>query len=145
MNRPVTTTETRHGGKPVSTRAHGVMDYIVGVALLLAPNLFGFVGLDADAVWVPRVVGIIIIVQSIFTRYELGLIKALSMRAHLMLDYVLGIFLALSPWILGFYTLDVPRLWVPHLVVGLLVVILAAMTEKEPRHLRVTEHRTAHA
>jgi hypothetical protein len=65
--------------------------------LLAAPNLFGFAEVGGAAVWVPRVVGVIVLLQSICTRYELGLVKMLPMKMHLMNDYVASIFLAASP------------------------------------------------
>lgn len=141
MNTP---TETRHH-KPVSTRAHGLLDYPIGLALLFAPNIFGFADVGGAAVWVPRLVGIITLVQSVFTRYELGLVKLLPMRMHLITDYVVGIFLAVSPWLFGFYNELVQRVWLPHLVVGLAIILITAMTEKYPRQVDVTHRGPAHA
>lgn len=130
--------------RPFSTKVHGALDYIVGLALLFAPNLFGFAEHGGAAVMVPRIVGIITLVQSIMTRYELGLVKVLPMRMHLMDDYIVGAFLAASPWIFRFYDPANQRLWVPHLVVGLAILVVTAMTEKEPRELHVGDRR-AHA
>ncbi len=120
--------------RPVSTFAHGIMDYVGGVALLLAPNIFGFADDGPDAaIWVPRVLGIIVLLQSVMTRYELGLAKILPMRMHLMNDYIASIFLALSPFIFGFN--DRPaNVWMPHVIVGLGVFIVSLLTQHEPRH-----------
>ena len=118
--------------KPIPTFVHGIADYLGGVALLLAPNLFGFADLGGSAVWVPRVLGVVILVQSLATRYELGVVKLLPMRMHLMNDYVASLFLAASPWLFGFH--DRPaHAWVPHLVVGLGVFVLTLLTQTEPR------------
>jgi hypothetical protein len=132
--------------KPFSTRAHGFLDYIVGLLLLFAPNLLGFANVGGAAVMVPRIVGVIAIVQSIFTRYEMGPIKMLPMRMHLINDYIVGAFLAVSPWLFRFYDPANQRLWVPHLVVGLGILLVTALTEKEPRHLHLTDsERASHA
>lgn len=133
--------------KPISTRGHGILDYLAGVALLLAPNLFGFAEVGGAAVWMPRLVGAIAIVQSIFTRYELGLIKALPMRMHLFNDYIVGALLAVSPWLFGFYDPANQRLWVPHLIVGVGILLITSLTQKEPRHIELSERtsRPAHA
>jgi hypothetical protein len=124
-----------------------MLDYPVGLALLFAPNLFGFAEMGGAAVLVPRIIGVITLVQSIFTRYELGVIKAMPMRMHLMNDYIAGVVLAASPWLFGFYDPANQRLWVPHLVVGLAILLVTAMTERSPRHLHVDDrgHRHAHA
>ena len=118
--------------KPIPTRVHGIADYLGGVALLLAPNLFGFSDIGGAAVWVPRVLGVVILVQSLATRYELGVVKLLPMRLHLMNDYAASLFLAASPWLFGFH--DRPaNAWVPHVVVGLGVFVLTLLTQTEPR------------
>lgn len=124
--------------KPIPTYAHGIFDYIGGVALLLAPQIFGFADVGGAAVAVPRILGVIVLAQALFTRYEVGLIKVLPMRVHLMNDYIASIFLAASPWLFGFANAPL-NAWVPHLVVGITVFIVALMTQKEPRHLHVRE------
>lgn len=134
--------------KKITTKLHGLIDYPVGVLLLLAPNLFGFADVEGAAVWVPRILGLFVLIQSVFTQYELGLIKVLPMRMHLMFDYFAGAVLAASPWLFGFYDSANQRMWVPHLVAGLLLLLVTSMTEKEPRH--ITGHdadhgRTVHA
>lgn len=131
--------------KPIPTFVHGIADYIGGVALLLAPNIFGFADEGGAAVWVPRVIGVIVLLQSVMTRYEVGLMKVLPMRVHLMNDYVASLFLAASPWIFGFN--DRPaNVWMPHLVVGLAVFVMSLLTQHEPRHRSAGEtlHRTGH-
>ena len=118
--------------KPIPTRVHGIADYLGGVALLLAPNLFGFADIGGAAVWVPRVLGVVILLQSLATRYELGVVKLLPMRMHLMNDYVASLFLAASPWLFGFH--DRPaNAWLPHVIVGLGVFVLTLLTQTEPR------------
>ncbi|HMJ91065.1 MAG TPA: SPW repeat protein [Candidatus Acidoferrum sp.] len=109
-----------------------MLDYPLGLALLLVPNLLGYADAGGAAVWVPRIIGALTIVQSIFTRYELGLIKLIPMRMHLINDYPAGAFLAASPWLLGFYNAANQRMWLPHLIVGLSVLLATALTQKEP-------------
>lgn len=118
--------------KIIPTFVHGMSDYIAAIALLAAPNIFGFADGPTAAVMIPRILGVVVLLQAIMTNYELGLAKVLPMRMHLMSDYVVGLFLAASPWLFGFA--DGPKnQWMPHLIVGLLVVILTAMTETAPR------------
>ena len=118
--------------KVIPAFVHGIFDYIGGIALLAAPNLFGFAEMGGAAVWVPRVIGAIVLLQSICTRYEVGLVKILPMKMHLMNDYIASLFLAASPWLFGFN--DGPtNSWMPHVVVGILVFVLSLMTETEPR------------
>jgi len=116
--------------KVIPAFVHGIFDYIGGVALLAAPNLFGFADEGGAAVWVPRIIGLIVLLQSICTRYEVGLVKLIPMRVHLMNDYAASLFLAASPWIFGFN--DRPsNVWMPHVVVGLAVFVLSLMTRTD--------------
>lgn len=121
--------------KPLTTKFHGMFDYPVGLLLLLAPNIFGFANVGGAAVWVPRSIGIVILLQSLLTRYEMGMIKVLPMRLHLINDYLAGALLAVSPWLFGFYAPADQRIWLPHLVVGLVILLLTALTQKVPRHV----------
>ena len=118
--------------KIIPTFVHGIADYIGGIALLAAPNLFGFADVGGAAVWIPRIIGIIVLLQSICTNYEVGLLKVLPMKMHLMNDYIASLFLAASPWLFGFS--DRPsNVWMPHVVVGILVFLLTLMTQSQPR------------
>lgn len=110
----------------ISTKTHGYLDYIVGILLVAAPWLFGFYAGGAES-WVPIIIGLGTIVMALFTDYELGVKKVMSMRVHLNMDLLAGIFLALSPWLFGFADLV---FW-PHLIVGILEVGVALTTRQE--------------
>jgi hypothetical protein len=122
--------------KVIPTYTHGIIDYIVGIALLFAPNLFGFAEVGGAAVLIPPIIGVIILLQALVTNYELGLVKVIPMPTHLTLDYVIGIFLAISPWLFGFARLAA-NAWAPHLIVGLAILLVAALSERVPRARRV--------
>lgn len=111
----------------ITTRTHGYLDYIVGIALILAPFIFGF-ATGGPEMWVPIALGIGAIVYSMVTNYELGVVKSLPMRTHLTLDLVSGLFLAVSPWLLDYAHI----VWVPHVLVGLLEVGAALTTQTVP-------------
>ena len=117
------------------TRVHGFLDYIVGVALIAAPWIFQFSEYRAATV-VPIVLGIGLTLYSLLTDYELGLARVLPMAMHNLFDIVAGIFLAASPWIFGFAD-ESANVWVPHVIVGIAVIVLGLVTEQYPRDERV--------
>jgi hypothetical protein len=117
------------------TRMHAILDYIIGVVLFLAPEIFGFSEVGGAAVLISRIVGVLILGQALMTNFELGVFKILPMSAHLGIDYLVGIFLAASPFIFGFSNNDT-NVWLPHFVVGIVIFLQALMTETEPRYRR---------
>ncbi|MFN7140594.1 MAG: SPW repeat protein [Limisphaerales bacterium] len=127
----------------IPTYIHAIFDYLGGAILLFAPNIFGFADVGGAAVWVPRIIGAIVILQSIMTNYELGLFKVLPMRMHLMNDYIASAILALSPWIFGFSNLPL-NAWMPHLIAGVGIFIFTLLTQREPRNVPV-HHVHGHA
>jgi hypothetical protein len=117
--------------KIIPTKVHGILDYLGGIALLLAPNLFGFAEYGGAAVWVPRILGVAFLIMSLMTRYELGVVKIIPMSMHITVDIIASLFLAASPFLFGFN--DEPaNVWLPHVVVGIGYFIASLMTQTEP-------------
>lgn len=108
----------------ISTRTHGIMDYLMGVLLIIAPWIFNFAAGGAET-WIPVILGIGTILYSLMTNYEYGAANIISMKGHLWLDGIAGLFLAISPWLFDFADL----VYLPHLILGLLEVGAALMTD----------------
>lgn len=113
------------------TRIHGMLDYLLGALLIASPWALGF-GEGGAETWVPVGLGALLLLYSVFTDYELGLVKRLQMPAHLLLDVLSGLLLAVSPWLFGFDT----HVWMPHVVLGLAEVVVAAVTNTVPGYDR---------
>lgn len=119
----------------ISTRIHGAIDYAVAGVLLAAPFLFGFAD-GGPAQWATMTMGGIALLYSLFTRYELGLIRLLPMRGHLMID------LAFAPVLIGlpFLWRFSGQVWLPHVVLGaaglLVTALTAASLRREPSEAR---------
>ena len=79
--------------RPVSTRTHGIIDYITGPTLLAAPKIFRIEDGPVSSAS-PRLTGAGATAYSLLTDYELGAVKAVPMRVHLALDAVGGAALA---------------------------------------------------
>ena len=120
--------------KIISTRVHGVIDYLLGFILLYSPLIFNFPG-EGIHRSLPVILGALSIIYSLATNYESGMEKVLPMKTHLKLDVALGILLAASPWVFGFYQV----IYLPHLVLGSLGLVIATISDPVPGH----KHRTA--
>lgn len=119
--------------KLLSTKVHGALDYIVGLLLIVAPWALGFAR-DGAETWIPVILGFSAILYSMFTDYEWSVSQKLSMKTHLTLDVVSGIFLAASPWIFHFSD----YVFLPHLIVGLFEIVAAAITDHMPYRNKAT-------
>lgn len=113
--------------KPISTYVHGMLDYAMGVLLILLPF---WLGLDSGSPEhrVMLFSGVAVILYSLITDYELGVTGIISMRGHLTIDFLMGLFMAASPWILGFSGV----IFLPHLILGVLEIGAAALTDSHP-------------
>jgi hypothetical protein len=128
----------------IPTKAHAGMDYAVGLLLIVAPWIFGFSDESTAATWISIVSGIGLIGLSAITDYEGGfLAQAIAMRVHLMMDALLGVFLAVSPWLFGFAD-EGTNAWLPFVVIGLAELGAAAMTDPDPSRSGA-RRRHAHA
>jgi hypothetical protein len=111
--------------KIISRKLHAVLDYMSGMVLIAAPWVLKFNNNDAGSA-VAVAAGIFILIMSIMTDNEGGIIRSVSMPLHLNLDIILGLVLAASPWIFGFKE-DV---YLPHLILGLFVMASGFITER---------------
>jgi hypothetical protein len=111
----------------IPTRVHGILDYVNGGALLAAPELLQTKD-EPQAVLISRLAGGGATANTLMTDFELGAVKAIPMRAHLLFDAMSGVLLAGAPWLLG-YARGGIRYWLPHVFVGV-AEVFAAMTSK---------------
>jgi hypothetical protein len=121
--------------KIISRRAHGVMDYLVGILLIAAPWVLNFADRGPET-WVPVILGVGTMLYSFMTNYELGMVHVIPFRTHLAIDVLAGIFLAASPWIFAFSDM----VYMPHLVFGILEVGVVALTDPEPHPAAERRH-----
>lgn len=118
----------------IPTRIHAMLDYLGGIVLIALPWLFGFADGDTKQ-WVPIVFGVWLILYSLMTNYELGLVKTIPMPTHLMIGLASGALLAVSPWVLGF----ADEIWWPHVLGGGLEIVVSLMTERVPHHADIAD------
>jgi hypothetical protein len=113
----------------IPTQAHAVLDYLTGGTLIAAPRVLGITD-EPAAAKVLEVAGGAATAYSLVTDYELGLVKVLPMRTHLLLDAASGALIAASPWLFGFAGRGT-RYWVPHAVLGAMEILAALTTKTE--------------
>lgn len=111
----------------ISRRFHAVLDYLSAIFLFAAPWLFHFkVQNVAETVFV--MAAVVIVLMSVITNYEGGLVKILPMHVHLNIDILLGLFLIVSPWIFHFKR---EAVCLPLFIIGFLALFSGVFTNRK--------------
>ncbi|MGH3924110.1 MAG: SPW repeat domain-containing protein [Pseudonocardiaceae bacterium] len=103
--------------------AHEAIEYLAGIFFVIAPLVFGFRQTDpASSVFVG--VGVLILAVAILSKGPAGVLRIIPPVAHAAVDYLLGFFLVLAPFVFRF-SMETPArtisilLGVTHLVITL--------------------------
>lgn len=123
--------------KFLSPRVHTIIGFVVGLALVAAPEIFGFSDVGGAAEAVPRIIGAVILLSELTVKGSFSGFGFMPMKLHIMMDVAVGALLALSPWLFGFADEDA-NAWAPHLVVGILVVGYALVTRTNEEQAQVS-------
>ncbi len=105
---------------PIPRFLHGIIEYVAGAVLIVAPFLLGF---DTDAaVAVSIVAGVVVLVIAASTEGPSSMVNSIPLPAHVLLDYALVALLVASPFLFGFSDESAPTaffiiLGVAHLLV----------------------------
>jgi hypothetical protein len=117
---------------PVPAFVHGVVEYLAAILFIAAPFIFSF---DEDtATAVSLIVGVLVLIIAASTAWQTGLISSIPVHAHVVLDYVLALFLIAAPFALGFSGDGTAAAFFVVLgVVHLLLTIATRFVTDEPR------------
>jgi hypothetical protein len=117
--------------KPVSARAHGVLDYATVAAFLNAPMVFGFHGTPAAiAYWLA---GIHLLMTGC-TDFPVGFFMWIPFRIHGVIELLAGIFVLAAPWIFGFAQEIAARNF--FLGIAIILLLVVALTDYSQRVVR---------
>lgn len=109
----------------VTLSMHVLIEYGVGVLTIVAPFLFSF---DATAAKLVSVlVGVGILVLAVMTDAPTGVARSLPVASHVVLDYVLALFLIVTPFVFGFSD-DDDAATAYFIILGVAYVMLAVLT-----------------
>ncbi|HEV2724168.1 MAG TPA: hypothetical protein VGV10_06005 [Thermoleophilaceae bacterium] len=118
---------------PIPLFAHGIIEYLAGAVLVVAPFVLGFDSGEATAVSI--VIGVLIIAIAASSDGPTSLVNQLPRPAHVALDYVLVALLIAMPFLAGFSDETPPTaLFIALGVAHLLITIGTRFrTPAEPR------------
>lgn len=120
--------------KFLSRQGHVAADILLIIFFLGYPWLFIETPWGSETI-VLFVTGITLLCYSLLTKYEMGVFKFINMKTHLSIDFVLGLMLACTPWLLEFGG----KMIFPHLIAGLVMMLLAVVTQNQSIHITAQE------
>jgi hypothetical protein len=112
---------------PIPVWIHGVIEYVAGILFIAAPLLFDFD--DSTATGVSVAVGILILIVAATTADPTGLVKAMTISVHVVLDFVLAVALIVAPFVLGFSDDTPPTVF--FIVLGVAHLLITVGTKFE--------------
>lgn len=99
---------------------HGVLDYVLALAFVVAPGLVGF---SDNAASLSMLIGIVYLGASLLTRYPLGAIKMIPFPVHGAIEAIMAASWIAMPWVLGFAGDAAARNFFVAAGIGLLAVV----------------------
>ncbi|MEZ4817525.1 MAG: hypothetical protein R2776_06105 [Flavobacteriaceae bacterium] len=96
----------------VTKQIHAYLDYPVAIALMALPYLLGLGNSNAAALYLSVIVGVAALVLTVFTNHQLGLVRVIPYKIHLLVDGLVGFVFVLAPFIFSFQGLDALYYWI---------------------------------
>ncbi len=113
--------------KFVTQKMHAYIDYPVAIGLLVMPFILGLGTSNPLAFWLSVVTGVAAFALTLLTDHETGVIRVLSYKLHLTVDFLVGVTFIIAPFVLGFSGLDAAYYW----VLGATVLVVVGFHKPE--------------
>jgi hypothetical protein len=86
---------------PIPLNAHAMIEPFVAIVVFASSWIFGFSD-SSDAQALTMVVGALMLISGLSTRWRYSLVELISLRTHFMMDLLLGAVLIAGPFVLGY-------------------------------------------
>ena len=116
--------------KFITKEIHAYLDYPVAIGLILAPFILDLGESSSLALWLSVVTGVAAFILTVFTDHHLGIIRILSYKTHLLVDFLVGVTFVLAPTLFGFSGIDAIFYWINGFTVLTVVSLHRPEVEK---------------
>ncbi len=113
--------------KFVTKQIHAFLDYPVAIALIGLPFLLGLGESNPIAFQLSVLTGVAALILTILTDHQLGLVRIIPYKVHLIVDFLVAIVFILAPFIFSFEGLDALYYWIN----GAAVLFVVSMHKPE--------------
>ncbi len=114
---------------PIPFFLHSVIEYVAGVAFIVAPILLDYQSGSATAISIS--IGVVILALAASTDGPLSMINSVPRSAHVVLDYVLAGLLIVLPFVAGFSDESAPTAF--FIGLGIAHLLITIGTRFRPR------------
>lgn len=111
----------------ITKKIHAFLDYPVAIALIVLPFLLKLGSSNPLALQISIIVGIAALILTFLTDHELGVIRIIPYRLHLIIDFIVAILFILAPFIFSFKGIDAYYYWFN----GIAVISVVSMHQPE--------------
>lgn len=113
--------------KFVTKKMHAFIDYPVAISLIILPFLLGLGESSEIALYASVITGVAALLLTLVTDHETGVLKLVSYKLHLIVDFAVGFTFLVLPFALDFHGLD----FVYYLANGAAVLMVVGMHKEE--------------
>lgn len=103
--------------KFVTKRIHAFLDYPVAIALIALPFLLGLGDSSPLALQLSVATGIAAFILTLLTDHHLGVLKVISYKMHLVVDFIVAIVFIIAPFAFSFEGIDAYYYWINGIAV----------------------------
>ncbi|AXT18346.1 hypothetical protein D7030_08175 [Flavobacteriaceae bacterium AU392] len=111
----------------VTKKIHAFLDYPVAIALIVLPFLLGLGSTNPLALQISVATGIAAFILTLLTDHQLGAIRVIPYRFHLIVDFLVAVVFILVPFVFSFKGLDAYFYWIN----GAAVLLVVSMHKSE--------------
>lgn len=112
----------------IATSFYAVIQYIGGILLVSSPWVFGYDNVGGASLFIPVIMGSLLLLIAVFSDNKLGFIKVFPMQMNMILTMLAGFLLIVGPGLYSFW----PKVLLPHECFGALFFLLSIFTQNSP-------------
>lgn len=112
----------------ITSKTHGILDYITVLIFAVAPSLINLSEIGTALAYTLAVVHLL---MTFFTGFSMGFIKIIPFYLHGYVELVVGLVLAIGPWIAGNLIPETDQIFF-SVVGGMILLVWLMTTYKSP-------------
>ncbi len=106
----------------ISPKIHGILDYVTVIIFAIAPALFN---LSETGAVIAYILAAVHLFMTVLTDFPPGLIKVIPFKFHGYIELLVGIVLAIVPWVVNFIS-ETGQLFFS--IIGVVILLVFSLT-----------------